>query len=552
MGVACHVWDWVDETYYTFGHWPFDKYVKVFENDWFIVYRCHWVKPCVWYDYDCILITVKGIEEVKELPIHFIVGAFFKPNTLKIERINEDIKITGEATAEACETFYYEIVIYKRSPLIQFRIYGHDPCGDLEDTSGHKFPSLIIAVIEPYGTSTTAEVYRCVVNWEKYPPYEPKKITDVYRGVDAFTDLPVAELPCTKIVTIPVKDRKYTCIWQIWSCKNIKRAVVRVKQLASLEKDIGTVQFLFNTDRDWEINFVLGFITEYKDVLKGCFFEHKNKYIVDDYRDYEVYLVPNEPCFVFEKVEPKKILVKPNEQVVIKYIVKNVGTKEGKVEVRLIHDTEKIYSKEFSLKPDSSYSTEIKFKAPSERDVFKYTLEAYNVDLDRVDDKVEITIDTTENWPKFDIIKVEVIPTPPLTEPITNQPFNIKTYVKNIGKLSGSCVVELWKENTRIDYKELKNVISDEVKSITFTLSESEKGEYTYQVKVLNKYTNDYDDSESIKVSVLEWWETTLAKSVFGVVGVATVLGAISIFAVPEIKKVFEEKQKVEEKEKSK
>ena len=533
-----HVWDWVDDTYYSFGHWPFDEKVKIFENRWFVVYRCHWRRPSIYYNYDCLLITLREVAP-EDSPIHFIVGSFFKPDSLKIEKIDEGVvKVRGEASAEACTAFNYEVILYSKSPLIQFRVSGSITCGDLVDTSGHKFPSLVMTFIEPVGTECTASVYTCKFMPEGKLPYVAEKISDVVRGVDKFIDLPVAQLPCTKIVAVSSKEeRKYVCIWQVWSCRNIKRAVLRLKQLATFEKDIGTAQFLFNTGEYWELNFVLGFITEYRDVLRGCFFEHTNELIIDDYRDVEVVVVKKEPFFKFIEVSPRKILVSPGEEASIKYIVKNVGLEVGKVDVRLQHDEKLICSKSYILPPDAEASDVAKFAAPSEKTLIKYMLKAYNINRGKVDDFVEIVVDTTQHWPKFVIEEVKAP-----SEAIVSQDFTLDVIVRNIGFETGSCVIEVWKGNEKIDIREV-TLAKGEVREVTFRLSEEHRGEYVYIIKVLNRYTNDYDDVKKVNVKVLQWWETTIAKIGFAVGGVVTIAGLATGLALMPREEIFEKRR---------
>jgi len=106
-----------------------------------------------------------------------------------------------------------------------------------------------------------------------------------------------------------------------------------------------------------------------------------------------------EPKFVITRY-PSSVDVSPGGSFTVDVTVENQGDAVGYVEVRIKdHNGNIVASQETGLQPLTSATFTFNLQAPSEEGQYTWTVEAYNKDLDRVDDTKTFTVNVTAGAP---------------------------------------------------------------------------------------------------------------------------------------------------------
>jgi len=93
---------------------------------------------------------------------------------------------------------------------------------------------------------------------------------------------------------------------------------------------------------------------------------------------------------------PSRLTVAPSQAFSVKITVKNDGTKQGNVTVRLKdHNDNLIDYKTQSIAAGSSVEVELSATAPSNPSLYSWSVEAYNEETSTIDDEKTITLEVS-------------------------------------------------------------------------------------------------------------------------------------------------------------
>lgn len=94
---------------------------------------------------------------------------------------------------------------------------------------------------------------------------------------------------------------------------------------------------------------------------------------------------------------PSSVSVQPNTSFTIKVTVKNEGSVSGTVKVQLKdHNGNVVDYKNVSIGADNVWTVELSGTAPSEQGAYTWTVEAYNIDTETLDDSKTITVNVSQ------------------------------------------------------------------------------------------------------------------------------------------------------------
>ena len=224
----------------------------------------------------------------------------------------------------------------------------------------------------------------------------------------------------------------------------------------------------------------------------------------DDHITYIVFIdpeqPPEQPSFRITSY-PTSISGTPSETKTISITVQNVGDADGECILRIKDHNGNVVAedtKTISAGGSATYSLSIAF--PSETGTYTWTIEAYNVSIDRVDDTVTFTVEVEELRPEF---KITNYPSTVSGSPSSSKTVNIT--VENQGNVEGAVELRIKDHNGSVVASQQQSIPAGQ--SYTFSLQitlPSDIGSYTWTIEAYNVSTDAIDDSKSFTVSVEE------------------------------------------------
>jgi len=232
---------------------------------------------------------------------------------------------------------------------------------------------------------------------------------------------------------------------------------------------------------------------------------------VDDTKTFTVNVVQQVPLFAITSY-PTTVSGTPSETKIISITVENLGNADGDCTVRIKdHNGNVVASDTKAISVGGSATYSLSIALPSETGTYTWTIEAYNVSTDRVDDTVTFTVEVEELRPEF---KITNYPTTVSGSP--NESKTISITVENQGNVEGTVEARIKDHNDNLVASQQQTISAGQ--SYTFSLQitlPSNTGTYTWTIEAYNVDTNAVDDTKSFTVEVttaptkkkeFPWW----------------------------------------------
>ena len=232
---------------------------------------------------------------------------------------------------------------------------------------------------------------------------------------------------------------------------------------------------------------------------------------VDDTKSFTVNVVQQVPLFAITSY-PSTVSGTPSETKTINITVENLGNAGGDCTVRIKdHNGNVVASDTKTISAGGSATYSLSIALPSETGTYTWTIEAYNVSTDRVDDTVTFTVEVEELRPEF---KITNYPSTVSGSPSSSKTVNIT--VENQGNVEGTVEARIKDHNGNIVASQQQTISAGQ--SYTFSLQitlPSNTGTYTWTIEAYNVDTNAVDDTKTFTVEVtaptkkkteFPWW----------------------------------------------
>jgi len=198
---------------------------------------------------------------------------------------------------------------------------------------------------------------------------------------------------------------------------------------------------------------------------------------------------------------PSSVSGTPSSAMSISITVTNNGDIDGDCTVRIRdHNNNIVAEQTKTITAGGSATYSLQIILPSNAGTYTWTIEAYNITNDTVDDTKSFTVNVVEQVPLFAITSY------PST--VSGTPSEIKIIsitVENLGNADGDCMIRIKDHNGNVVASDTKTVSAGG--SVTYSLSitlPSQTGTYTWTIEAYNTDTGSVDDSETFTVSVVE------------------------------------------------
>jgi len=218
---------------------------------------------------------------------------------------------------------------------------------------------------------------------------------------------------------------------------------------------------------------------------------------VDDTGSIIIHVVAG--SFQFIDVSPTSFEIEYGQSVTVNYSFTNVGNSSGNCQVRVVDEEGSVVEyKSYSDVPVSgTVSDSITFYGPIVYGTHVWSLELYNTDTDRVDDKEDLTIFV--HAPHFDILSYS----PTSVTGTVGQSFRINYRVQNVGDRPGTVRMQVVDEYGTVITSLLHTLDPDYMVDYYLDLRlPSTPGTYTWFLQAINNNTSHLDDQGTIILQV--------------------------------------------------
>ena len=223
------------------------------------------------------------------------------------------------------------------------------------------------------------------------------------------------------------------------------------------------------------------------------------------------YTVPTGPQFSITEY-PSHVSGTPSETKTVNITVQNVGDTDGDCTIRIKdHNNNIVASDTKTISAGGSATFTLNITLPSDIGTYTWTIEAYNVTNDTVDDTKTFTVEATTAGPQFSITEYPIKVTG-----TTNETKTVNITVSNNRDVSGTCIIRIKDHNGNVVASDTKTVPANG--SATYSLNitlPSVAGGYTWSIEAYNVENSTVDDTKTFTVEVtaptkketkFPWW----------------------------------------------
>jgi len=209
---------------------------------------------------------------------------------------------------------------------------------------------------------------------------------------------------------------------------------------------------------------------------------------------------------------PSSISGTPSSTKTINITVENQGSADGDCKVRIKdHNGTVVAEQTNTITAGGSATFTLNITLPSDIGTYTWTIEAYNVTNDTVDDTKTFTVEATTAGPQFSITEYPIKVTG-----TTNETKTVNITVSNNRDVSGTCIVRIKDHNGNVVASDTKTVPANG--SATYSLNitlPSVAGGYTWTIEAYNVENGTIDDTKTFTVEVtaptkkkteFPWW----------------------------------------------